>query len=135
LRAVRRAALTLPDGLGSKLAFPYEPRRPEQTARVVAARGVHVSIVRLPQVHDRRKQGLVTPAGGKVERAVRGSRSSRRRIVTAKLWVRGIEDGAPVAYVEWFSDTYVRTPQGWRYVFGQASLPLSTHGDIKKPAS
>jgi hypothetical protein len=23
-----------------------------------------------------------------------------------------------------FSDTYVRTPSGWRYVFGQASLPL-----------
>jgi nucleoside-diphosphate-sugar epimerase len=39
---------------------PAIPRRPEQTARVVAARGVHVSIVRLPQVHDRRKQGLVT---------------------------------------------------------------------------
>jgi ketosteroid isomerase-like protein len=24
----------------------------------------------------------------------------------------------------WFSDTYVRTPTGWRYVFGQASLAL-----------
>ena len=24
----------------------------------------------------------------------------------------------------WFTDTYVRTPQGWRYAFGQASLPL-----------
>jgi len=24
----------------------------------------------------------------------------------------------------WFSDTYVRTPSGWRYVFGQASSPL-----------
>ena len=30
-------------------------------------------------------------------------------IVTAKLW---------------FSDVYVRTTTGWRYVFGQASLPL-----------
>ena len=45
-------------------------------------------------------------------------------VVTAKLWVKGIEDGAKVDYVEWFSDTYVRTPNGWRYVFGQASLPL-----------
>jgi nucleoside-diphosphate-sugar epimerase len=35
------------------------PRRPEQTARRVAERGVHVAIVRLPQVHDTRKQGLV----------------------------------------------------------------------------
>ena len=45
-------------------------------------------------------------------------------VVTAKLWVKGIEDGAQVDYVEWFSDTYVRTPSGWQYVFGQASLPL-----------
>ena len=39
---------------------PTIPRRPEQAARTVAAKGVHVSIVRLPQVHDTRKQGLVT---------------------------------------------------------------------------
>ena len=45
-------------------------------------------------------------------------------VVTAKLWVKGIEDGGPVDYVLWFSDTYVRTPRGWRYVFGQASLPI-----------
>ncbi len=36
------------------------PRRPEQAAQAVAAKGVHVGIVRLPQVHDTRKQGLVT---------------------------------------------------------------------------
>lgn len=35
------------------------PRRPEQAARAVAEKGVHVAIVRLPQVHDTRKQGLV----------------------------------------------------------------------------
>jgi ketosteroid isomerase-like protein len=45
-------------------------------------------------------------------------------VVTAKLWVVGTEDGHAVDYVLWFSDTYVRTPAGWRYVFGQASLPL-----------
>jgi nucleoside-diphosphate-sugar epimerase len=39
---------------------PVMPRRPEQAARAVAAKGVHVAIVRLPQVHDTRKQGLVT---------------------------------------------------------------------------
>ena len=38
---------------------PAIPRRPEQAARAVAAKGVHVAIVRLPQVHDTRKQGLV----------------------------------------------------------------------------
>ena len=39
---------------------PTVPRRPEGAAQAVAARGVHVAIVRLPQVHDTRKQGLVT---------------------------------------------------------------------------
>jgi nucleoside-diphosphate-sugar epimerase len=38
---------------------PAIPRRPEQAAQVVAEKGVHVAIVRLPQVHDTRKQGLV----------------------------------------------------------------------------
>ncbi len=41
------------------LDSPAIPRRPEQAARAVAAKGVHVAIVRLPQVHDTRKQGLV----------------------------------------------------------------------------
>jgi nucleoside-diphosphate-sugar epimerase len=36
------------------------PRRPEQAAQAVAAKGVAVAIVRLPQVHDTRKQGLIT---------------------------------------------------------------------------
>jgi nucleoside-diphosphate-sugar epimerase len=35
------------------------PRNPEEAARAVAERGVRVAIVRLPQVHDTRKQGLV----------------------------------------------------------------------------
>lgn len=36
------------------------PRRPEQAASALAAKGLRVAIVRLPQVHDTRKQGLVT---------------------------------------------------------------------------
>ena len=35
------------------------PRNPEAAAQAVAERGVRVAIVRLPQVHDTRKQGLV----------------------------------------------------------------------------
>ena len=36
------------------------PRVSEEAAEAAAARGVRVSVVRLPQVHDRDKQGLVT---------------------------------------------------------------------------
>ncbi len=45
-------------------------------------------------------------------------------VVTAKLWEKGTKDGKPFDYTVWFSDTYVRTTTGWRYVFGQSSLPL-----------
>ena len=45
-------------------------------------------------------------------------------VVTALLWIKAEQGGKPVDYKLWFSDTYVRTPTGWRYVFGQASLPL-----------
>lgn len=40
---------------------PAIPRRPEQTAHAVAKKNVHATIVRLPQVHDTRRQGLITP--------------------------------------------------------------------------
>lgn len=45
-------------------------------------------------------------------------------VVTAKLWLKGTNDGKPFDRKLWFSDTYVRTPAGWRYAFGQASLSL-----------
>jgi ketosteroid isomerase-like protein len=45
-------------------------------------------------------------------------------VVTARLWEKGTEDGKPFDYTVWFSDTYVHTATGWRYVFGQSSLPL-----------
>jgi ketosteroid isomerase-like protein len=45
-------------------------------------------------------------------------------IVTAKLWTKGVDQGKPFEFFVWFSDTYVRTATGWRYVHGQASLPL-----------
>jgi ketosteroid isomerase-like protein len=46
-------------------------------------------------------------------------------IVTARLWAKGLShDGSMFDVRLWFSDTYVRTPKGWRYVFGQASLHL-----------
>ncbi len=45
-------------------------------------------------------------------------------VVTALLWIQGTSDAKPFERKLWFSDTYVRTPSGWKYVFGQASLPL-----------
>ena len=45
-------------------------------------------------------------------------------IVTAKLRLKYVTGGKAFDRTLWFSDTYVRTPDGWRYAFGQASLPL-----------
>lgn len=45
-------------------------------------------------------------------------------VVTAKLWLKGKTGDKPFDRKLWFSDTYRRTPTGWRYVFGQASLAL-----------
>jgi uncharacterized protein (TIGR02246 family) len=44
-------------------------------------------------------------------------------VVTSKIWIRGATaDGKGVIDShQWFSDTYVRTPQGWRYAVGQAT--------------
>ena len=45
--------------------------------------------------------------------------------VTALLWLKGTRaDASAFDYKLWFTDTYVRTPKGWRYAFGQASLRL-----------
>jgi len=45
-------------------------------------------------------------------------------VVTAKLRLKYGTGGKASDRTLWFSDTYVRTPSGWRYAFGQASLAL-----------
>lgn len=46
-------------------------------------------------------------------------------VITALLWEKGTHEGKQFDKKLWFSDTYVRMPDGkWRYVFGQASFPL-----------
>lgn len=45
-------------------------------------------------------------------------------VVTALLWIKGATGSTVSDRKLWFSDTYVRTPEGWKYVFGQASLAL-----------
>lgn len=46
--------------------------------------------------------------------------------VTALLWLKGKRNDGQTTfnYKLWFSDTYVRTGDGWRYAFGQASSPM-----------
>jgi ketosteroid isomerase-like protein len=46
-------------------------------------------------------------------------------VITALLAAGGTDQGKPFAYRVWFSDTYVRTADGWRYVFGQSGARLS----------
>ena len=48
-------------------------------------------------------------------------------IVTARLWLKGHnrESGQTFDRRLWFSDTYIRTPGGWRYAFGQASSAIA----------
>ena len=43
------------------LSSPALPRVSEAMAAALMERGVHVSVVRLPQVHNTEKQGLITP--------------------------------------------------------------------------
>ncbi len=43
------------------LSSPLLPRVSEATAVALMERGVHASVMRLPQVHDTVKQGLITP--------------------------------------------------------------------------
>jgi len=45
-------------------------------------------------------------------------------VITAKLWEKYTSNGKSFDKKFWFSDTYVRTRSGWKYVFGQSSLPL-----------
>jgi hypothetical protein len=42
-------------------------------------------------------------------------------VVTAKLWAKGTDGEKPFDVTLWFSDTYVKSPAGWKYVFGQAA--------------
>jgi ketosteroid isomerase-like protein len=44
-------------------------------------------------------------------------------VVTETLWVKGSENGKRIDQRMSVTETYVRTPAGWRYVSGQASTP------------
>jgi ketosteroid isomerase-like protein len=80
-----------------------------------------------------RKEWLDAARSGEVKyeqkEAIDDSRTVRvagdTAVVTAKLWIKGaMKAGGAIERVLWYSDTYVRTPSGWKYFFGQASLAL-----------
>lgn len=46
-------------------------------------------------------------------------------VITALLWEKGTsKDGTSFDKKLWFSDIYMKTANGWKYAFAQASLPL-----------
>ncbi len=45
-------------------------------------------------------------------------------VVTARLWLKYTTAGQASDRRLWFSDTYVRTANGWKYAFGQSSIAL-----------
>jgi len=45
-------------------------------------------------------------------------------VITALLYQKGTYKGEPFEDHLWFSDVYIRTPDGWKYALGQASLRL-----------
>ena len=69
-----------------------------------------------------RAKDVVWEHQGATQRTVRISGSTA--VVTALLWEKGASNGKTIDKKLWFSDTYVRTSQGWRYFFGQASFAL-----------
>ncbi|HEY7111499.1 MAG TPA: nuclear transport factor 2 family protein [Thermoanaerobaculia bacterium] len=71
---------------------------------------------------ETRKKATIYEKQDELEQKVRVW--SDTAVVTALLWIKGTSEGKPVERKLWFSDTYVRTPSGWKYVLGQASIPL-----------
>ena len=56
-------------------------------------------------------------------------------VVTALLWIKAVQGVKPVDYKLWFSDTYVRTPTGWRYVVRPSFSAIALSGIQVSPAS
>jgi ketosteroid isomerase-like protein len=85
----------------------------------VLVTGTGKSFTKADLLEEARSGRIVYERQNDAERTVR--RWGDTAVVTALLTARGTEDGKPFAYRVWFSDTYVRTPSGWRYAFGQSA--------------
>ncbi len=86
---------------------PNPRRLSELTGEEVAQRGVSVAVVRLPQVHDTEKQGLITPAIAIARAKGRSASSATARTADRRpMWTtwRGC--------IGWLSTTTRRAPAG-----------------------
>jgi len=54
-------------------------------------------------------------------------------VVTALLWLKGVDSGKAFDRKLWFSDTYVRTKDGWKYAFGQVGRVVERDGKPVTP--
>ena len=54
-------------------------------------------------------------------------------VVTALLWLKGVDSGKAFDRKLWFSDTYVRTKDGWKYAFGQVGRVVECDGKPVTP--
>ncbi len=104
----------------------------EEAAASIAARGVRVSIVRLPQVHDRDKQGLVTLAIGlareKGVSAYIGDGANRwpasHRLDTARLYRLVLEKGSPGARYHAVAEEGVRVRDIAEVIGRRLNIPV-----------
>jgi nucleoside-diphosphate-sugar epimerase len=104
----------------------------EEAADSVAARGVRVSVVRLPQVHDRNMQGLVTLtiviAREKGVSAYVGDGTNRwpasHRLDTARLYKLVLEKGAPRARYHAVAEEGVRVRDIAEVIGRRLNIPV-----------
>jgi len=104
----------------------------EEAADSVAARGVRVSVVRLPQVHDRNMQGLVTLtiviAREKGVSAYVGDGANRwpasHRLDTARLYKLVLEKGVPGARYHAVAEEGVRVRDIAEVIGRRLNIPV-----------
>lgn len=90
----------------------------------VLTRGDGSTFSKADLVNDARSKGVIYEHQIEIDNSQRVRVWGDTAVVTAKLWIKAKKGDTPIERKLWFSDTYVRTANGWRYVFGQASLPL-----------